>query len=205
MQLKRLFIVRHGETDYNVEGRWQGVMETPLNARGRQQAALLAEHLASEPIGAIYSSPLARAFDTAQTVGYRLDVPVLRDERLRELELGIFQGMTSDELTVRHPDDFSQWRTGAMDYIVPGGESRQMTQDRAYAAFLDICDQTQAESALIVSHGGTLRLLLTKLFGPDQYLSGPMPNTAITTLERWHDQWQIASLAHTAHLNKLEA
>src|SRR5581483_11305534 len=92
-----LLLVRHGETDWNAERRWQGHADVPLNARGREQARALAEELAGESIDAIYSSDLSRAQDTADIVGARLDVPVVVDPDLREIDVGPVEGLTAEE------------------------------------------------------------------------------------------------------------
>ncbi|HEY5099343.1 MAG TPA: histidine phosphatase family protein, partial [Gaiellaceae bacterium] len=92
-----LLLVRHGETDWNAERRWQGHADVPLNDRGREQARVLAEQLTGESIDAIYSSDLSRARDTADIVGVRLGVPVVVDADLREIDVGPIEGMTAEE------------------------------------------------------------------------------------------------------------
>jgi len=92
-----LLLVRHGETDWNAERRWQGHADVPLNERGREQARALAEQLAGESVDAIYSSDLSRARDTADILGARLDVPVVVDADLREIDVGPVEGLTAEE------------------------------------------------------------------------------------------------------------
>src|SRR5947199_3660663 len=96
-----LLLIRHGETDWNAEHRWQGHADVPLNARGREQAKALAEELAPEGIDAIYASDLSRARDTAEIVGERLGVPVVLDPDLREIDVGSREGLTGEEVGER--------------------------------------------------------------------------------------------------------
>jgi broad specificity phosphatase PhoE len=93
-----LLLIRHGETDWNAEHRWQGHADVPLNAHGREQAKVLAEELAPEGVDAIYSSDLSRARDTAEIVGERLGVPVVLDPDLREIDVGSREGLTGEEV-----------------------------------------------------------------------------------------------------------
>ena len=99
-----LLLVRHGETDWNAGRRWQGHTDVPLNARGRAQAAALAEELAADPPSAIYTSDLSRARETAEIVGTQLGVPVILEPRLREIHVGSREGLTAEEVGDREWD-----------------------------------------------------------------------------------------------------
>ncbi|NWF68932.1 MAG: histidine phosphatase family protein [Chloroflexi bacterium] len=202
MLVERILLIRHAETAWNAEGRWQGHEPVSLNDTGRQQAQKLADYLSARPIGSVYSSDLPRARETAALLAQALALTVIEDHRLREWHLGVFQGLTRDEIQSRFPHEFQQTRENYFDFIVPRGESRRQTQVRAHAAFNDIFAAGLGPEVAIVTHGGTLRLLLYKLFESDapSLAKIDFANTSITTIERHADHWRIVGLAATPHL-----
>jgi len=150
-----ILLARHGETDWNVERRVQGHSDTPLNDTGRGQARALAEELAGEPIDAVYSSDLARAHETARIVaaGRGLDVTAIRD--LRERNFGTWEGLTDEEIYVRHPHardrSWQEWGDA---------ETRDEMADRVLGALHRIAETHPDQRVLVVSHGGPLRAVL---------------------------------------------
>jgi broad specificity phosphatase PhoE len=136
-----LLLVRHGETDWNAERRWQGHTDVPLNDRGREQARRLAESLVREDVDAIYSSDLARAQETAEIVGIRLGLPVVVDPDLREIDVGSREGLTGEEVGVRGWD----------------GESKEAHRERTLRALARIVAGHPGSRVIVVAHGGTLR------------------------------------------------
>lgn len=148
-------LVRHGETDWNRESRFQGHADPPLNARGREQARALAETLAGEPIVAAYASPLRRALETAEIVAQRLAVPVETDEGLREVDVGEWQGLTRSEIEQRFPEAYASW----IDYG-PGwesGETYEAMGARVVAALRRLAARHGDDTVLVVTHGGPVR------------------------------------------------
>jgi probable phosphoglycerate mutase len=144
-----LLLVRHGETDWNAEGRLQGHTDRPLTEHGRRQAAELAERLAAEHVDAIYASDLSRAKETAEIVGARLGLPVSVDAGLREKHWGNWEGLTGDErATVEHE-----------------GESVADHRERVMAAVRRIVDRHPGERVVVVTHGGSLRRVQAALHG----------------------------------------
>lgn len=202
MNVERVLLIRHAETGWNAEGRWQGHELVPLNEKGKSQARKLAAHLSKRPIGSVYTSDLPRTLETAQTVADAVGVTPILDERLREWHLGIFQGMTRDEILVKYPTELEANNNDYYDYVIPQGESRRQMQARAYQAWLDIIAEGIGPEIAVISHGGTLKLLLLKLFESDAPALRAMhiDNTSITTLERHRDYWRIVGLAATPHL-----
>lgn len=142
--------MRHGETDWNRERRWQGHTDRPLNEEGRAQADALADRLADEPIAAVYSSDLLRAHETARVVAGRkgLDVTALHD--LREVDVGSWEGLTHDEIEHRFPGT-EHWE---------GGETREQMAARVLAALDRIAETHPGQQVLVVTHGGALRAVL---------------------------------------------
>src|SRR5918912_2479347 len=127
--MQKLYLVRHGETDWNAEGRMQGLSDTVLNEMGLQQARCLAERLAEErDLTAIYSSPLQRAYRTAEIAGRRLGLRVIADRRLEEHHIGQLEGLTLAEIKEQFPEVYRTWNQGGTRVPFPGEETREAFQ-----------------------------------------------------------------------------
>ncbi len=157
-----LYLIRHARSTWNAEGRMQGWADPPLDDVGYRQAQALAERLKDEAFHAIYSSPLARARQTAEAIAAYHNLPICFDERLRERNLGEWTGLTGSEADERFPDVQSNgdWRIDGP----PGGESQTELTARAAAAFAAILAAHPDERVAVVSHGGTLSALMAHLF-----------------------------------------
>ena len=165
-----LYLVRHGETTYNAEGRIQGQSDAPLSELGHRQSAAVAEALAALPIEALYSSPLRRARQTAEPIAARLKLPVHDDPRLMELDAGRFTGRLRSELADIYPEELARWLSGDEDFAIPDGESRRQLADRGSAALRDIAAAGHRQ-VVVVTHGGLLSATLGSLL----HLPQPMP------------------------------
>ena len=131
----RLYLVRHGQTDGNADGRTQGLRDVPLNDRGRRQAAAIGERLRARPLVAVYASPLARSVATAEAIAAPHVLEVQYDDRLVELDQGLLDGLTGEEMRRDYADFLAQWRDGdPADLVMPGGESMREAQRRMVAA-----------------------------------------------------------------------
>lgn len=180
-QLRHLFLARHGETDWNVAGRWQGHTDVPLNATGRAQAVALANRLRGEGVGAVATSDLLRARHTAEIVADTLSVPVaLVDPDLREQRFGWFEGLTPGECEARYPAGWARYvadpRAGP-----PGGESRAALLERVVRAVGGVASRVSCP-VVLVTHGGAIRALLAALAaapGATSGASGPIPNGGV--------------------------
>jgi broad specificity phosphatase PhoE len=144
-----LFLVRHGETDWNADGRLQGQTDRPLSDFGRRQARQLAEGLADERLQAIYASDLARARETAEIVAERLRLPVVLDPDLREKDWGTWEGLTAAE----------------RDRVEFVGEATEAHQERMLRALRRISQRHDGGSVLVVTHGGSMRRAQTATLG----------------------------------------
>ena len=153
--MTELLLVRHGETDWNREFRFQGHADPPLNETGREQARTLADELAGEPIDAIYTSDLARARETAEILAARLGKDVVPLRELREIDVGEWQGLTWPEIEERHPAGVEAWRERGHGW--EGGESYEQLGERIVAALRRISAEHPGERVLVVGHGGTIR------------------------------------------------
>lgn len=198
--VQRVYIVRHGETADNATGRWQGTVDTPLNDLGRQQAAHLAQYLRAqnETIESIYTSDLARARETAEIIAQAYGHQVVPDARLREVHVGVFQGLTNAEIDERYPQMRQRWRQDHA-YAVPDGESRSQVQQRMIGAWQEWTEHLSLSNLMIVSHGVAIRMLLHGLF-PDVDHSYELPNTCLTVLQRLARGWSLECAGKIAHL-----
>jgi broad specificity phosphatase PhoE len=161
-----IHLVRHGETDWNRELRWQGHSDPPLNERGREQARALAERLAGAGFAAVYSSDLRRAFETAEIVAARLDLPVRVEPGLREIDVGSWEGFTLAEIEARSPQDVARWDESG-EHGWDGGESHEEMFARVRDAVRSIAVRHDGEDVLVVSHGGPIRALKALAAGAD--------------------------------------
>lgn len=159
--MTRLHLVRHGQTDWNLEGRWQGQADVPLNDHGRQQAQQSAEKLRSIPLAAIYTSDLIRAVDTARAITRVNPAPLVFEPRLREIHQGEWQGLLVDEIQARYADAYHRRRLDPLKMAAPGGETTQQVRQRAVAAVRDLAAKYPQGDVAVVSHGFTLAVLLT--------------------------------------------
>ena len=156
MATTHLLLARHGETEWNRVGRWQGHADPPLNEAGRRQAEELAESVAGDGIVALYSSDLRRARDTARAVGHRLGLKVVEDAALREIDVGSWSGLTRAEVEQRFPEGYARWLAGEIGH---DGETREELTERVVNAATRIAAGHPGESVLVVTHGGVIRAL----------------------------------------------
>lgn len=145
-------LIRHGETDWNVEGRYQGQADPPLNERGRAQARRVAKALQGQRLDALYASDLRRAAETAEAIGRATGLAVRYDPRLREIHQGEWQGLLVTEIERRYPELFRRWQVAPLRVTLPGGESITQMQERVLAAVEDIVRQHPGQRVAIVAH-----------------------------------------------------
>jgi broad specificity phosphatase PhoE len=206
---RRLVIVRHGITDWNREGRFQGHLDPSLSEDGRDEARLVAGRIAADPAlrpSRIVSSSLARALETASAVGEACECPVDPDARLIEIGQGAWEGRTHDEVAASDPDGYRVWRTS--DGLPPGGETIEATAIRVGAALDDLAGG--AWPVVLVSHGGTIRVLARILFAlaaerawaldVDNASLGVASDTGKAwRLDRWNDTLHLLGVEPTHH------
>ena len=163
----RLYLVRHGCSVWNTEGRIQGQADPPLDVIGREQARRLASRLCDESLVAVYTSPLRRAWETADIIGQALDVPVVPDERLQEYDVGDISGLTWEQVAEQYPEVMRRWAEdrGGLDipHRMANEEGSGPFRSRVVAAFSDILAQHAGDAVGVVAHGGTLGTYLNHL------------------------------------------
>ncbi len=162
------FLVRHGESVFNLEGRVQGQEDVELSPLGHAQARRVAAWgrtlSESTAIGEVWTSPLRRARETAAVIADTLGLPLAVDESLRELHAGIFQGHLWADLERTFPEEVARWRSGDVDYVIPGGESRAQLAARGRAA-LEALAARETAGMIVVAHGGVLTAALGSMLG----------------------------------------
>ncbi|WP_068269231.1 histidine phosphatase family protein [Aldersonia kunmingensis] len=164
-RVRRLVLLRHGQTEWNADSRMQGQLDTELTELGRTQAKDAALALADLPILAIVSSDLQRALDTATALGDVTGLPISTDSRLRETHLGEWQGLVHTEVDERFPGARLEWR-GDASYAPPGGESRLDVARRALSVVHELLDtefEADGSVAVLVAHGGVIAALTAAL------------------------------------------
>ena len=198
----RIILVRHGETDWNAAGRIQGHSDTPLNAVGRIQAQRVAARLVQEPVQAIYSSDLARAYETAVIIDQSLRVGVMTSPALRERRYGSWEGLTALEIQGRYPEQFAAWRARSTDFAPPEGETRAQLLTRAVVELQTIASRHPGELVVVVTHGGLCYVLLTHILGSvnGDHREFSFGNASLHIIEVSGDRWSVISLNETAHL-----
>jgi probable phosphoglycerate mutase len=148
-------MARHGETDWNREGRFQGWADPPLNATGRAQAVDLSVALMAEELAAVYSSPLRRAHETAEVVAASHGLEPLTVEALREVDVGSWSGLTRAEIEERFPQQYARWLGYGQGWT--DGETYDAMAERVVAALLELAVAHRGERILAVTHGGPMR------------------------------------------------
>ncbi|MGV7929925.1 MAG: histidine phosphatase family protein [Spirochaetota bacterium] len=196
----RLILVRHGETTWNRENRVQGRSDTPLSETGITQAERLAGSMEGERIDLIVSSPLRRAAETASIINRHIGAPVELDEDLMELDQGIFEGMSFQELSRDHGEFLKRWAADPASVVMPGGESLSALQERAWGA---VCRITSScDCALAVSHNFTITAILCKILEIplSDFRRIRLENASKTIIEVGEGTFRATVINDTAHL-----
>jgi broad specificity phosphatase PhoE len=165
--MSRLILIRHGEPDEAVRGRSYGALDVPLSAVGREQAQRIARALKEVRIGAVVTSPLLRALETAAPLACAHGLDPVVHEGLRELSFGEVEGLSYVEIERERPELFASWMTDPTDTHFPGGESFADLRERVLSLATEI--RTGHESSAVVAHGGVTRVILAAALGlPDE-------------------------------------
>ena len=201
MKETEIILIRHGETEWNSQKRMQGHSNSDLSSVGQAQIQALGQWMKNVPFDHIYSSDSLRAKQTAEAItqfsGHELKI----DLRLREKNLGVFEGLTSEEARERHPEVFRLFKTAGSKYVIDEGESTQQLQDRALEIVDEIRIKHPEERVLLVTHGGFIRVVMKHSLGlsletPTRFL---IRNTGVFRLV-WEDKWLVSQMGGVSHL-----
>jgi 2,3-bisphosphoglycerate-dependent phosphoglycerate mutase len=197
-----VIMVRHGQTRWNCELRFQGQSDSPLSELGECQARAAGARLATMKIDALYSSDLGRALRTAQLIAGQTGHEIVVDARLRERNFGIFEGLTIEEIEARHPEVLVQWRTRDAQYAIPGGETAHSIYERMVACLDDLADRHAGRTIAVVSHGLSLDAFYRHVAAIP--LTAPrtlkLLNASLNTFYRRGAGWTLGPLCDVAHL-----
>lgn len=200
----KIYLIRHGQTDWNIQGKIQGSCDIPLNETGIRQAVQLTEGMKSRPVTRIFSSTLSRAMETARAVSRSQNVEIIPMDSLMEMGFGKWEGMTRDEMLEAYPQEYRSWCLNPGDSTPPGGESQREVTDRCRAAVKEILRVTEGrEDAAVISHGATIVHLIASMV-PEATEAGDIivENASITTINYnpLTGNFALLQLNDTSHL-----
>ncbi len=198
-----IYITRHGETEWNVQGRIQGHTDVPLSQRGVEQAQMLSRRLANIRIDAAYASDLSRAAETARVALGERDVPITFTDELREYSKGVFEGLTEAEYRDKYPDLYGPSMENDLDFAPPGGETIRETSARLARIVQMVREAHMDQSALIVGHGGSLRAGVVSLLGLplEANWKFAMHNCSLTVIYTYADNAVMHLYNDTSHIS----
>ncbi|MEK6712016.1 MAG: histidine phosphatase family protein [Nitrospinota bacterium] len=199
-----LYLLRHGETDWNAQRRIQGVSDTALNATGLAQARALAGPLRGRSIAAFYSSPLRRARQTAEVLAGELGLGVRLEPRLSELDQGKLEGLRIDQVEAQYNGFMEEWRSRPAGLRMPGGETLAELQERAWAAVEDLRSAHPRETIAAVSHNLAISAVLCRVLGIDlnAFRRIRQFNAALNLVEHSPARgWNVVIMNSLAHLS----
>lgn len=194
----RIILIRHGETDWNLQGRYQGHSNIDINTKGRNQAKKLAIRLKKASIDRVFASDRKRAINTARLIfpGRRMKI----DKGLREISFGIFEGLVYDEILERHSKLYSRWIKNPFGIKILGGESGKDFKSRVSKAFKKIVSSNKGRTIAIVTHGGPINMILTgilKIARAKDFIPG---HVSISIVELENREIRIISFNDMEHL-----
>ncbi len=197
------YFVRHGETEWNAEGRLCGRTDVPLSKVGRWQARLLAARLKPISVEALYSSPLGRALETAGLIGAAVGHEPVVDGRLVELNYGAWEGRTFDEIKRSDPDAYRAWDADPASMAPPEGETGFQLVERVTPFLAEMSQRYQQGNVAVVCHKTVCRLMACHIMGVplSQYRKRiPMENAALNVFAHKEGKWQVVALNDISHL-----
>ncbi len=204
--MTKIYLVRHGQTQWNREEIFRGTVDVPLNEIGRKEAQLVAEALSGQAIQAVYSSPLNRAKDTAEAIArfHGLEVRII--EGLRDLSFGEWQGVSHVTVRERYPDLYRRWLQEPQTVTFPGGESLKVLQSRTVEAVRQVILNHVEDTIVMVSHRVVNRVLICGLVGIDlsRFWQIGQDTTAINVLICKKGHFVLTCLNDTCHLRSVD-
>jgi phosphoserine phosphatase len=205
--MTRVYLVRHGTTEWNREEIFRGRADCPLNETGQAEARAVAHHLQGMGIEKIYSSPLSRAAETAQAVAAAAGVPVIFEASFTDLDFGDWQGMPLREVKEKYPEMYRIWRERPEDANFPGGETLKQVRIRAWQGLLGVLQDNPEKTVLIVSHRVITKLLICAALGLDEshFWQVKQDTTAINCLEYARERFVVSLLNDTCHLKSFHS
>lgn len=205
MALTRFILVRHGETVWNREGRYQGQIDTPLSDFGKEQGRKVALALKDIPLDVCYASPLSRSYDTAKMCADYHGMDVITDKRLMEINHGEWEGLTASEVDKAYSELLKKWRTTVVDVVMPNGESILDVKKRSMEAFYEYAEKHVGQTVLVVAHDAVNKAVLCDILDIDlsHFWQIKQDNTCINVFEFQDGKWRMVLMNSTLHLGFL--
>lgn len=205
--MTEILLIRHGETEWNLSGRWQGHADSALSPRGISQAIALAQRMKNESVDAVYASDLERAQHTARLAGRLANWnPQLMPE-LRERDLGVLEGLTTDEMLSKEPDAYHSFLNEGPDYQPPGGESYRFFYERCSSAIELLASRHPKAKLVLVTHGGVLgaifRYVLQLPLEADRNFV--LLNCSLNRVLKSESGWKLVCWGDVAHLEGMDS
>lgn len=199
----RLILIRHGETEWNKNLRFQGHRDIPLSEEGREQARKIARRLSTEKVDAAYASDLSRALETAEIIAeyHNLEVKVIPD--LKEMNFGQWEGLTHGEIDSQFPESMATWLKDPLKSKIPGGESMNDVALRCQTGMSGILADNPYKNALVVAHGGIIRIIIAQALGIElkHYWKFRMDNVSLSIIDYYDNGRAIVNVLNdTSHL-----
>lgn len=200
----RLTVIRHGETEWNTQNRFQGHLDSKLTALGIKQAEAIADGLRGETFDVIYSSDLERAKHTAKTIAGNLNMKVYTEPDLREINLGVMQGLIKDDFILKYPEVITNFHADPV-YVIPNGESKQQFYDRITGVLEKIIKKHKDHSILLVAHGGVLDIMIRYTFEIPLNVKRnfSLYNASINRFTVNNGEWKLESWGETSHMRDI--
>ena len=201
--MKKIYLVRHGQTNGNKSYAFQGHINNPLNETGKNQAEKLSNFFTDKKFDAIYASDLIRTIETATPLANKLNLKITPVPELKEISFGDWEGLTFDEITKRWPAEVNAFFNQPGDVKIKSGESFLEVQSRAWQAFEKIIlTEQSAENILIVSHGGTIRTILCKILNINlnELWKIGLDNAGVSRVMIKDDSYWVSSINETSFL-----
>jgi alpha-ribazole phosphatase/probable phosphoglycerate mutase len=200
----KLFLVRHGQTDWNLTRHFQGQSDVPLNETGRQQATALVKRLSNQSFEAIYSSDLQRAVETVKICRSDWQSNLRQDPRLREVNFGDWEGLTYNEIKEKYPDSLATWERDVYSSSPLNGETLEDLAKRAQSFLDDLLQKHNDQTVLVVAHGGVLQVMvcLALKLSPKMYWQFYLSTASLSQISFYPAGAILNLLNDTSHLEK---
>ena len=205
MAITHLILIRHGESVWNVEGCYQGHLNSPLTPAGLEQSRALAARLAKQQFGTLYSSDLGRALQTAEIIATQTAHPIVSDSGLRERHLGVFQGLLNSEIRQKFAEEYRRFKEEP-DYVVPDGESAVQASARMIGCLAGLARRHAGECIVLVTHGGVASALFRHTLGlpPGAPRRFERPNASWNVFRYEEGKWFLKTWGDVSHLQATE-
>jgi probable phosphoglycerate mutase len=191
-----LWLIRHGETDWNKNRIFQGHLDTPLNESGQRQALGLLDTLSGVTFAKIYSSDLSRAVQTAQPLAEKRGMEIHTEKKLREIHVGLYEGIPVEEVITENPEWVKRFREGDPTFLIPGGEAMGEFAERICYAVESIATEHQGERVAVFTHGGAIACALRRAYNDPDRRVFLTPNGGVVKLRLkpgggWRWNWSV--------------